>query len=58
MYGTQFHSEMDEERLRERILIFLRDYVANEEEHRRMLRSLRPSLEADRMLQLFLEIYA
>jgi GMP synthase (glutamine-hydrolysing) len=58
VYGTQFHSEMDEERLRERILIFLKDYVADEEEHRKILWSLRPSLEADRMLQLFLELYA
>ena len=56
VYGTQFHSEMDEERLRERILIFLKDYVADEEEHRKILWSLRPSLEADRML--FLELYA
>jgi GMP synthase (glutamine-hydrolysing) len=58
VYGTQFHSEMDEERLRERILVFLKDYVADEEEHRKILWSLRPSIEADRMLQLFLEMYA
>ena len=58
VYGTQFHSEMDEERLRERILVFLRDYVADEEEHRKILWSLRPSIEADRLLELFLERYA
>jgi GMP synthase (glutamine-hydrolysing) len=58
VYGTQFHSEMDEERLRERILIFLEDYVADEEAHRKILWSLRPSLEADRLLELFLERYA
>jgi GMP synthase (glutamine-hydrolysing) len=58
VYGTQFHSEMDEERLRERILIFLRDYVADEEEHLKILWSLRPSIEADRLLELFLERYA
>jgi GMP synthase (glutamine-hydrolysing) len=58
VYGTQFHSEMDEERLRERIVVFLKDYVGDEEAHRRLLRSLRPSLEADRLLQLFLERYA
>jgi len=57
IYGTQFHSEMDEERLRERIVIFLKDYVADEEAHRRILWSLRPSLEADRLLELFLERY-
>ena len=58
VYGTQFHSEMDEVRLRERILVFLRDYVADEEEHRKILWSLRPSIEADRLLELFLERYA
>jgi GMP synthase (glutamine-hydrolysing) len=58
VYGTQFHSEMDEERLRERILVFLQDYLADEEEHRKMLLTLRPSIEADRLLQLFLEKYA
>ena len=58
IYGTQFHSEMDEERLRERILIFLKDYVADEEAYQKVLRSLRPSIEADRLLQLFLERYA
>ena len=58
VYGTQFHSEMDEERLRERILVFLNDYVADEEEHRKILWRLRPSIEADRLLQLFLELYA
>lgn len=58
VYGTQFHSEMDEERLRERILVFLKDYVADEEAHREILWRLRPSIEADRLLQLFLERYA
>ena len=58
VYGTQFHSEMDEERLRERILVFLEDYVADEETYQKMLWSLRPSIEADRLLQLFLELYA
>ena len=58
VYGTQFHSEMDEERLRERILVFLKDYVADQEAYQKILRSLRPSIEADRLLQLFLELYA
>ena len=58
VYGTQFHSEMDEERLRERILVFLKDYVADEDEHQKMLWTLRPSLDADRMLELFLERFA
>lgn len=58
VYGTQFHSEMDEERLRERILIFLEDYVADETAFQEILRSLRPSIEADRLLSRFLEMYA
>ena len=58
VYGTQFHSEMDEERLRERVLIYLEDYVADEAEHEKILRGLRPSLESDRILERFLELYA
>ena len=58
VYGTQFHSEMDEERLRERILVFLKDYVADEAAFQKILRSLRPSIDADRLLELFLERYA
>ena len=58
VYGTQFHSEMDEERLRERVLIYLEDYVADEAEHERILRGLRPSMESDRLLETFLDLYA
>ena len=58
VYATQFHSEMNEERLRERLLVYLDDYVADEDEHREILRRLRPSLEADRLIQTFLELYA
>jgi len=58
VYGTQFHSEMDEERLRERVLIYLEDYVADEAEHERILSGLRPSLESDGLLERFLELYA
>jgi len=58
VYGTQFHSEMNEERLRERILVYLEDYVADQDEHQKILRGLRPSIDADRMLELFLEQYA
>jgi len=58
VYGTQFHSEMDEGRLHERILVYLEDYVTDEDEHRRILNGLRPSIEADRLLELFLERYA
>ena len=58
VYGTQFHSEMDERRLHERILVYLEDYVADEAEHQRILSGLRPSIESDRLLETFLELYA
>ena len=58
VYGTQFHSEMDERRLHERILVYLEDYVADEAEHQRILSGLRPSIESDHLLETFLELYA
>jgi GMP synthase (glutamine-hydrolysing) len=58
VYGTQFHCELDTERLRQRLLVYLDDYVENQAEHDRVLRSLRPSIDADRLLARFLELYA
>jgi len=58
VYGTQFHSELNEERLRERLLVYLDDYVKDDAEYRSILRGLRPSIDADRLLARFLELYA
>jgi GMP synthase (glutamine-hydrolysing) len=58
VYGTQFHCELDERRLRERLLVYLDDYVKDDDEHQRILRGLRPSVDADRLLSRFLELYA
>ena len=58
VYGTQFHSEMNEERLRERLLVFLEDYVGDEAAYQLVLRRLRPSVEADRLLETFLQRFA
>jgi len=58
VYGTQFHSEMNEQRLRERLMVYLDRYVTDEAEYGRVLRGLRPSLDADRLLARFLELYA
>jgi len=58
VYGTQFHSEMNEERLRQRLEVYLDDYVEDEEEYHRILWRLRPSIDADRLLARFLELYA
>lgn len=58
VYGTQFHSDLNEQRLRERLLVYFDDYVEDEEDYDRILRSLRPSIDADRLLARFLELYA
>lgn len=58
IYGTQFHSELDEERLRQRLLVYLDEYVKDQDEYNRIIQSLRPSIDADRLLARFLELYA
>lgn len=58
VYGTQFHSEMNEERLRERLQVYLDSYVADATDYDRILRGLRPSIDADGLLARFLELYA
>jgi len=58
VYGTQFHSELNEERLRERLLVYLDDYVGGQEEFERIIRGLRPSIDADGLMARFLELYA
>jgi GMP synthase (glutamine-hydrolysing) len=58
VYGTQFHSEMNEQRLRERLEVYLDDYVPDEATFREILRKLRPSVEADILLARFLELFA
>lgn len=58
VYGTQFHSELNEERLRERLLVYLDDYVGDEAEFERIIRGLRPSIDADGLMARFLELYA
>lgn len=58
VYGTQFHSELNEERLRQRLLVYLDAYVKDQGEYDRIIRSLRPSIDADRLLARFLELYA
>lgn len=58
VYGTQFHSEMDEHRLRERLEVYVNDYVPDADLFAEILRALRPSVEADRLLSRFLDLYA
>ena len=58
VYGTQFHSEMNEDRLRERLEVYVDSYVPDREEFLEIIRRLRPSVEADGIMRRFLEIYA
>lgn len=58
VYGSQFHSEMNEDRLRERLQVYLQEYVPDPEEFQRLVTRLRPSPEADRILDRFLTLYA
>ena len=58
VYGTQFHSEMNEDRLRERLDIYVDSYVPDREEYLGIIRRLRPSIEADAIMRRFLELYA
>ena len=58
VYGTQFHSEMNEDRLRERLEVYVDSYVPDREEFLEIIKKLRPSVEADGIIRRFLEIYA
>jgi GMP synthase (glutamine-hydrolysing) len=58
VYGTQFHSEMNEDRLRERLDVYCDSYVPEREKYLEIIRRLRPSIEADGLMRRFLELYA
>jgi GMP synthase (glutamine-hydrolysing) len=58
VYSSQFHSEMDEQRLRDRLDVYRQTYAAEEEGYERIVRKLRPSLWADGLMARFLELYA
>jgi GMP synthase (glutamine-hydrolysing) len=57
VYGTQFHADLNEQRLRERLLVYFDDYIEDDDEYEKILRGLRPSIDADRLLERFLEQY-
>jgi GMP synthase (glutamine-hydrolysing) len=58
VYGTQFHSEMNEDRFQERLEVYRADYAPDAEFFNRVIANLRPSTEADRLLARFLDLYA
>jgi GMP synthase (glutamine-hydrolysing) len=60
VYGTQFHSELDAERERERILVYLehyRDALPDEETVERVLASLADTTEVDHLMYDFLTTF-
>jgi GMP synthase (glutamine-hydrolysing) len=58
VYGSQFHSELDLARLRQRLALYFNNYVTDEAQHQRILASLRPSPAADGLLARFLDLFA
>lgn len=60
MYGTQFHSELDAKRERERLLAYRQFYLEDlpsEEEFQHAVDSLRETTEVDHLLADFLRIF-
>jgi len=58
IFSTQFHPELTEAALRERLAIYVQEYLPDPESRERLLRSLKPSPEAESLLERFLRIYA
>lgn len=58
VYGTQFHSELDELRLRERLDMYRQSYAADESTYQKVVKRLRPTVVADGIMARFLEVYA
>ena len=58
IYGTQFHSELDELRLRERLDMYRQSYAADEATYDRIIKTLRPTVIADGIMARFLDVYA
>lgn len=57
-YGSQFHSEMNDDDMRLRVHMYRDVYIGRGEEAvAAFSRRLRPSPEADRLLDLFLQLY-
>jgi len=56
-YGTQFHSEMTHVQLRERLEVYRDEYMPDPEEFERLSGRLRPSPDADRLLDRFLDLF-
>lgn len=58
VYGTQFHPELDERRLIERLEVYADAYAPNPGELERIRRGLRPTPHAEGLIDRFLAEYA
>ncbi|MCA9310917.1 MAG: type 1 glutamine amidotransferase [Phycisphaerales bacterium] len=56
-YGTQFHAELTEERLLERLMLYRHIYMPDDEDFEEMSRALQPTPYAAQILRRFLEEY-
>lgn len=57
-YSTQFHPEISEPMMRERLMMYRDGYLGPEVEWDDLLGSLRPTPDAARLLRLFLDAYS
>lgn len=57
VYGAQFHCEMTEEHMRERVLMYARDYMSGDDPAGELARRLRPTPYADELLARFVAEY-
>jgi GMP synthase (glutamine-hydrolysing) len=56
-YGAQFHCEMTEQHMRERVLMYARDYMSGADPVGELARRLRPTPHADSLLARFVAEY-
>ena len=60
IYGTQFHSELDSQREKERLYEYREHYkktIGDDEGFQRILDSLRETTEVDQLLRTFVDVY-
>ena len=57
VYGSQFHCEMAEQHMRERVMMYAADYMPGEDPLAELGKRLRPTPFADGLLQRFVDVY-
>ncbi|HEX4955903.1 MAG TPA: type 1 glutamine amidotransferase [Thermoanaerobaculia bacterium] len=57
VYGSQFHSEMGEQEMRRRAKVYQDRYLGDDDAYAAFVAKLRPSPEADGLLDRFLSLY-